>query len=371
MNSTGRIAFFVPDLTGGGAERVMAILAQGFSDRGLNVDLLLIRATGPNLSLVGPGVRVVDLGTRRAILSVPPLASYISRARPSVMISALSHANMAALTAKRLSRSSMRLVVTLHNTFSRRLQQERGLRARCMPYLIERFYPWADEIVSVSHSAADDFVAATGIARERVTTIHNPVVSDEMMRKAEAPVSHPWFTPGGPPVIVAAGRLSKVKDFATLIRAFAEVRPKRESRLVILGEGPERQGLERQLARLGLQHSVSMPGFVNNPYAILKRAQLFVLSSRSEALPTVLIEALALGVPVVATDCKSGPREILRDGKYGKLVEVGDVDALADAIDDSLDQPDQVPFDEACKPYTKEAAVDAYLKVAGVMSDAS
>jgi glycosyltransferase involved in cell wall biosynthesis len=164
-------------------------------------------------------------------------------------------------------------------------------------------------------------------------------------------------------VILGVGRLTRLKDFATLIRAFAEVRRGRVARLMILGEGEEQAALEALVGELGLVDDVALPGFRGNAVAYMARSALLVLSSLSEALPTVLIEALAVGTQVVSTDCPNGPREILQEGRLGTLVPVGDVAALATAMVAALDRPPVTAPLQALTPFTREAAVDNYLRL--------
>jgi glycosyltransferase involved in cell wall biosynthesis len=207
---------------------------------------------------------------------------------------------------------------------------------------------------------------AIGIPRDCITVIHNPsVVGAEVQEKGQAPLDHAWFEPGQPPVLVAVGRLENQKDYPTMLRAFAQVRRGEAVRLLILGEGRERPMLEALVEELGLGQDVSLPGFVTNPYAYLARASLFVLSSRWEGLPTVLIEALCCGTPVVSMDCPSGPREILTDGLYGALVPVGDVGALARAIRTALNGDRASPPPESWQPYDRDKIVRQYITLFG------
>src|SRR5262249_37227290 len=150
------------------------------------------------------------------------------------------------------------------------------------------------------------------------------------------PLSHPWFAPGSLPVILGVGRLTWQKDFPTLIKAFALVRSRQPARLLILGEGEKRLELETIVKELGLAADVCLPGYVDNPFAYMHRCSAFVLSSASEGLPNSLIEAMACGAPVISTDCASGTAEILENGRYGPLVPVGDVEAMATAISATL-----------------------------------
>ena len=177
------------------------------------------------------------------------------------------------------------------------------------------------------------------MTRERVHVVYNPVVTEEMERKSREPVDHPWIGGDGPPVILAVGRLDAQKDFPTLLAAFARLLTRRPARLIVLGEGKKRPHLLSLARRLGVAEHVDFPGFADNPYAFMARASLFVLSSRREGLPTVLIEAMACGCPVVSTDCPYGPREILEDGRHGPLAPVGDAEALAAAMARTLDAP--------------------------------
>jgi glycosyltransferase involved in cell wall biosynthesis len=363
VSRNGPIAFYLASLRGGGAERVILNLVQGMTERGLRVDLALSAAKGAYLEQVPPGVRVVDLGARRLSRSILPLARYLRRERPRVLISSVSHANVAALWAARLAGRSTPVVVTVHNTLSRSTQQQGWLASRLWPYLVRTFYPWAACVVAVSRGAADDLVRTSGVPRERVHVVYNPVITPTILSLARQLPDHPWFAPGEPPVILGAGRLTPQKSFPTLIRAFADVRRQRPARLMILGEGPDRPALEALTHDLGLTQDVALPGFRDNPLAFMARAGVFVLSSAWEGLPTVLIEALAAGTAVVATDCPSGPREILQDGRFGALVPVGDATALAKAVLAALARPPAPLAEEALARFTRDAAVDHYLRL--------
>ncbi|MCS7194384.1 MAG: glycosyltransferase [Meiothermus sp.] len=358
----GRIAIYLPSLLGGGAERSMLNLAVGMARQGLPVDLVLAEATGPYLSMVPPEVRLVDLKARRVLRSLPALTSYLRQTRPLGLVSALDHANVVALWARRLAKVPTRVAVCMQNTPSQDARHASSLRGRLLPLAMRLFYPWADGIVGVSQGVVDDFVRLTGI-RQRVRVIHNPVVTPELLQRAEEPLEHPWFQPQEPPVLLGVGRLTRQKNFPNLIRAFAEVRKRRPARLVILGEGEERASLEGLVRSLGLEGEVELPGFVQNPYAYMKRAGVFVLSSDWEGLPTVLIEALALGTPVVATDCPSGPREILQGGRWGRLVPVNNPAALAQALEATLAEARPAIPEEAYRPYTQAEVVRRYLEL--------
>ena len=359
-----KVALFVPSLVGGGAERVMVNIANGLANRDVDLDLVLVNAIGPFLAEVSPRVRVIDLKSARTLTSLPKLVGYLRRERPKAMLSALNRANLVALWAGRLSGSSTRMVVSVHNTLSVETANTRGIRARIIPALMRYSFPWADTVVAVSLGVAEDLVHTISQPRERVQVIHNPVVSPRLHENANCSLDHPWFAPAAPPVVLGVGRLYKSKDFPLLIRAFALVRKERPARLMILGEGEDRPTLEALVRYLGLEEDVKLPGFVENPYQYMKAAAVFALSSRWEGFGLVLVEAMAVGTPVVSTDCLSGPAEILEDGKWGRLVPVGDAEALAGAIISALDDPpDPECLHRRAMDFSLERVTQQYLEV--------
>lgn len=354
----------MPSLLGGGGQRVTLNLAHGIAACGYNVDLVLAQAEGSFMAEVRKSVRVVDLKASRALTSLPALVRYLRRERPEAMLSVFNYTNIIALWAWRLAGVRTRLFVTEHNTVSQEAGNASSWRGRLMPRLIKRFYPWANGIVAISKGVGDDLAQSTNISRERITVIYNAsVVGAEVAKKAQSPMDHPWFKSGQPPVLLAVGRLNVQKDYPTMIQAFARVRQTRSVRLLILGEGRQRPMLEALIQELGLEQDVSLPGFVANPYAFMARASLFVLSSRWEGLPTVLIEALCCGTPAVSMDCPSGPREILRNGQYGQLVSVGDAGGLARAIETALDDKAPSPPSESWQPYDLKNTVNQYINL--------
>ena len=356
-----RLAIYTPSMRGGGAERVILNLSRGIAERGYALDLVLAQAEGPFLAEAADSVRVVDLKASRVLMSMPALVRYLRHERPLAMLAVQNHTNIIALWARRLAGVSLRLIVSEHNSLSRSAQHSSSLRGRLRRELNKRFYPWADGIVAVSKGVADDLAHVGGIPREDIQVIYNAIVTPELREKAKAPLGHPWFNPGQPPVLLGVGRLTPQKDFGTLIQAFARVHETRRVRLLILGEGQERLALERLVRKLGLDKDVSMTGFVANPFAYMARASIFVLSSRWEGLPTVLIEALCCGALLISTDCPSGPREILADGAYGELVPVGDEVALARAIETTLDREAPRPSHKSWQPFETEGVVNRYI----------
>ena len=317
------IALFVPSLHGGGAERVILDIAGELVNRGVSVHLVLVRAEGHYRDLVPKGVRLIDLNSHRTAASLLKLVFYIRRERPAALLSTLAHANVIALAAKLLLWGHLRVVTRIANTYSEELATG-SFKHRQALRLLKLLLPMADSIVAVSQGVADDLRSLAPKVSERVTTIYNPVVRPELAEQAAAPVNHSWFESESVPVILSAGRLTTVKDHATLLRAFAEVVQSTPARLVVLGVGPERENLLELAERLNVSQHVDLPGFVLNPFAYMSKSRLFVLSSRYEGFPNVLVQAMACGTPVASTNCRSGPREILENGKWGSLVPVGD-----------------------------------------------
>lgn len=361
VEDSPRIALFFRSLGGGGAEKVMLNLASGFIQRGIKVDLVLGKAWGPHLQKVPSGVRLVDLKASGILATVFALARYLRSEQPRVVISAMHYANEIALWAKCIARVSTRIIVTEHNTLSQSLSQTTKMRKHLIPLFIKYFYPQADGIVTVSQKAAEDLAQFTGLSSERIRSIYNPVVNSELLEKARAPLEHRWFLPHEPPVILGVGKLEAQKDFTTLIRAFAWVRKVRSARLAILGWGPDRPKLQALIQELGLEEDAALLGYVDNPYPYMARAAVFVLSSAWEGLPTVLIEAMAVGTPVVSTNCPSGPAEILDNGKYGWLTPVGDSTALAKAILTAIDNQQKQVESSWLEKFSLQTATRQYL----------
>lgn len=337
--SNQHIALLVIALTPGGVGRVVLNLAGFFTTRGYRVDIVVARKEGEYLAQVPAGVNVIELGGGRVFFSIPWLVRYLRSQRPDILISAVTRANLAAIWARSVARVKTKIVVTEHTALSVDIPGSNRRRERLLPRLIKLSYPAADAVVAVSRGVADDLASIGGLRRDKIDVIYNPVVSSRLAEMRRAEPAHPWFSDGGPPIIIAAGRLTAQKDFPTLLQAFAKLQEENPARLMILGEGEIRPSLEALISGLGLKDNVTLPGFVENPFSYLSRAALFVLSSRWEGLPTVLIEAMACGTPVVATDCPSGPAEILEDGALGPLIPVGDAQALAHSMAAVLREP--------------------------------
>ena len=374
------IAFVITNLGGGGAERTMLTAADGLIRLGHRVDIVLLRpgiryhqeipaaarlvlsesssdalVTEEESLITAPicrwHVEKADKGLLRdvgrllqALNWCPPLlpslstyknvlfvADYVRKESPDCVLPNLPQGKVATLLAKSLLGSFPIVIPVVHNVVENRRLRDRARYRILMPH--------SDHIVAVSEGVRHSVSSKAGVPKERITTIYNPVVTPRLEVLSREVPAHPWLTGGGPPVILSAGRFVQIKDFPTLIRAFQKLSMTIPARLILLGDGNQRKDLASLVHRLNLENKVSMPGWVDNPYAFMARASLFTTSSRMEGLQNVLIEALACGCPCVSTDCPSGPAEILEGGRIGRLVPVGDAGALAEAMRLTLEDP--------------------------------
>ncbi|MCG6942431.1 MAG: glycosyltransferase [Thiohalocapsa sp.] len=342
----------------GGVERMLVNLLQGFAELGRPVDLLTIRTESPHLQDLPASVRRIDLGARHSLAAAGALARHLRSERPAVLLAAKDRAGRAAVLARKLAQVPVPIVMRLGTDLSGALAHRHPLRRWLRTAPARRSWRQIEHIIAVSEGVADDTARVAGLPRERISVIRNPVITASLAARAAMPCPHPWLSPeaqAAAPVILGAGRLERQKDFPTLLRAFASLRARRPVRLVLLGEGAWRERLTALAKTLGVAADVDLAGFRPNPYPFLASARLFALSSRWEGSPNVLTEAMALGTPVVATDCPSGPREILAGGRYGPLVPMGDVRALATALAQALDAP--------LAPAVLKAAVQEYAAV--------
>lgn len=372
-----RIALYHQHLRGGGATQVVLHVMNGLLAAGYAVDLVVNDDAGHYAQYVPNDVQIVPLARssqERArlymlraalddiellgrpvfvsrkkldkLLYLPALTRYLNRRRPALLISNLWQLGVTSITARAVGSPATRIACVFHSSYfyqcglsQARAQRPRKLRRwrRFLDYC-RIVYARADALIAVSNGIAEDLVRPLGLAATAVQTIYNPIVKAGGIQRPMPP-DHAWFHDRGAPVIVAIGRLSPEKNFDDLLHAFAKVRARKPARLVILGEGDDRGDLEALVTQLDLEDAIDLPGWVDDPAIFLCHADLFVLSSQWEGLPTVLIETLACGCPTIAYDCAHGPREILDNGHYGDLVPVGDVPALTDAIIDTLSTP--------------------------------
>lgn len=338
-----RLVFLINSMEGGGAERAMANLL-GFLKGRLEryrTEIVLLD-TLPIVQDLPSDIPVFQLnGAGGMLTSAVQLLRHFRKRPADICISYLSRANCLNVLAGRLF--GHRVIISERVQTTGHLAKSR-LRA-VYRKMITAAYPRADVTIAVSQGVAEDLVRNYRVPRARIRVIGNPIDAKALhgAAKAPAPVSLPED------YAIAAGRLVPNKNFPMLIRAYAN-RP-RPYDLVILGEGPLRDELQRSSRSLGVEARVHFPGFVQNPYPCIRGARFFVSASSAEGFPNALIEAMVLERPVISTDCPSGPYEILagtrgqigrdplRSAQHGMLVPVGDADALADALD-AMEQPE-------------------------------
>lgn len=336
----------------------MLNLMTGLVAEGIQVDLLIGSREAADLVDLGAEVQVYPVAGR-GLQAWFRLRRYLAATAPDAVVCNKEWANRAlALMGRTVgTRVVFRVGTNLSVQLARRHPLKRWLRQRSIRWAYGR----ADLIVTNSKGVAEDVVRVAEVNPIKVKVLPNPTVPGDLGRRLEAPVEHPWLVDKSAPVLVAVGRLSRPKDYPTLIHACVAVAQRRAIRLIILGEGGERSRLERLIAHHDAEQYIDLHGYVSNPYPYLARADLFVMSSVWEGMPNALIEALAAGTPVVATDCPHGPREVLAEGRYGALVPMGDPARLAEAIERTLQSP--LPADvlrEAARPFGVTAASRAY-----------
>ncbi len=335
--------FFHPNYSDGGVERTNLYLAKGLIASGYNVMFLTTTATDHftdeikessiELKLLGPGPVSKHIFTIAKELRLSSVNyEYI------YFIGCQYYVNIVSMCISIFFGKILKNVIFINSERNHidEFSHRRGIKSKLIPFLLKMSYRFADVVVANSNETARDLEKFIG---RKVLSVHNPTINDRIELLRQEPLTERWFLDDVRPCILAIGRLSFQKDFLTLLRAFLQVRKDVVAKLVILGEGDDRVALEEFIKANDLLGTVYLPGFVSNPYKFMQASSLFVLSSRYEGLPNVLIEAIHLGLPCVSTSCKSGPREILLEGEGGRLVPVGDPERMAAAIIDTLSDP--------------------------------
>lgn len=372
MIQAKRVAFLARDLRGGGLERVVINLLASLSEQGVELDLVLASQEGAFVDQLPKSVRVIPLNvqvnnsTKGSFNLLLPLIQYLRKERPIALVSHLVFINSIAVLAKQLSGIPGQVVLVEHLPLFQNSTADVP-QSRLIKLMMQWLYPHADAVVSVAEKMATQLKTDLKLKDSIVRVIENPVIDETLYQRSGEPCNHPWFKPDQPPVFLAVGRFTAQKDFATLMDAFARVRKTREARLIVLGDGPLRAALTQQIQALGIEADVDLPGFEPNPYKFMRQATVFVLSSRWEALPTVLIEAMGCGCQVVSTDCPFGPKEILAEEKYGRLVPMQDAIALSTAMQDSLDHPiPKTAIEQRAATFSRDRATSRYLDLLGL-----
>jgi glycosyltransferase involved in cell wall biosynthesis len=324
-----QVLVFRPTLGDGGADRVTVTLLSHLDRARFAPSLVLVKQRGVLADEVPADVPVVELDAPRLAAAVPYLARVIRARQPDVVVCTAGGANVIAAAAHLLAGSRARLVLCERSSLRR--GDRSGLRQILERRAKQLAYRRADVVTAVSEGVAADLVELLALPRDRVQVVYNPMIADDLGARAHEPIAHPWFAAPGP-MLVAVGRLVEIKDYPAMFAALAQIRRTIGARLAILGDGPLRGMLEAHAKALGLGDAIAFLGYDKNPYRYLAAARLVIQSSRAEGLPGALIQSLACGTPVVATDCDHGPREVVRDGVDGYLVPVRDANALAERV---------------------------------------
>ena len=359
------ITFFIPDLSVGGAERVTVNIVNGLARRGFNIELLVSRNRGPLRAELDDSIPVRELWPYRTSLlgvaaHIPALTTYFRKKRPAIFIPQLEHPSIVSLVAAGISQTDCIVVPTQHSSFGPTIDET--LKDGIVHTLVPHLYPRADGVIAVSSGVATSLVNNMALGPKDITVLHNPVEVEDIMPLSKEEAPHQWLADPDIEAIVFVGRLAAQKDLLTWIDVFHELHSKRpRTRGIIVGTGPKQGELQDYAREMGLEESISFPGFVKNQYAYMGHADAFLLTSHYEGLPTVLIEAMASGCPVVSTDCPSGPREILRDGELGPLAPIGDVQHLVQSLELVLSEPPSAEFlIERAMDFSPETVFERY-----------
>lgn len=368
LSRINHVAFFVNSLASGGAEKVILDLASDFIQKDIKVDLVICKHSGPLSNTNFHKINVIALKKNnrlsllRRLSQLPAkewlsiiillssnmpksfsriisLQNYIEKSKPDVILSSLNTVNITALWAKHLSNSDTSLIIQQVNYLSEALPNGKTVFERfLLPNIIKRWYPKSDKIISVSEAVKKDLVENFSLPEYKITTIYNPLNLAKIKTLSSKNIDEEWLKNKNTPVAIAVGRLNKVKNYPLLIKAIKQASTKLDIKLIIIGDGPEKQNLLNLISDLNMEKFVKLIGYQSNPYAYMKLSDVFILSSESEGLANVLQEAIACDCNIVSTDCPGGPRELLEDGAFGKLVVANNEDALAQAIIEELDR---------------------------------
>lgn len=357
-----KISLFLPHIGDGGLTRVMLTLLEGFIAKGYFVDLVVTRSAKVDemSHLIPEGAAIIKLKSKRTATSIFPLAEYLKKNNPMILLSGGSGVNCIAIAAKLFSKSNTKLIITEHSLPSVDLYDSEKIIHKIIPFLVSRLYTKADFIVAVSNAVALDLSSFAKIPIEKIKVIYNPVVTKELLQKKDMECDHPWFTDEECPVVLFVGRLVNVKNIPLIINSFSKVLKRINCKLLIVGDGPEKENLKALVKNFNLSESIDFVGYARNPYPYMKCSDVLILASKWEGLPTVLIEAMSCGAQVIATDNLAGAKEILEDGKYGFLAASNE-EAISSSIIESFTVKNQIKLIEKANEFTLERSINQYI----------
>lgn len=332
-----QVLIYIDCLQGYGADKVLVKLANGLADQGIKVDLIVSRRKVASDLKIRKSINIKYLNSSRfnPIKNIIYLSYYIFKYKPEIVISSIHFNNIVATCALYLSRQKTKLILRQANVLEEQFKDYPFPVSLILRYLLKLAYKNANLLIAPSQAVALDMKKYLKAKKQEIKVIYNPTVTPDIFEKAQQDTNHEWFQKNYP-IILSVGRLKPQKDFQTLLKAFAKVKQNfKQAKLVILGEGFQREELTNLAIQLGIDKEVDLAGYKKNPYPFISKANVFVSSSRYEGLPNVIIEAFALGKKIVATDI-GGSAEILKNGLYGELVPVGNEDLMAEAIERAL-----------------------------------
>jgi len=337
---------------------MMVKIANELHQRGHDIDLVLVHADGPYKSLIDPSVSMTEIGGKNTFKILYNLWSYVRKSHPDVLLSTMEIPNIVSILATRTP-NSVPVVIRIANINS---MKRREGKYKLIPLLKRHIYPRSEAIVTISDGVAHDLSDVTGIHESEMKTIYNPAFDPEILEMKCEPVDHEWLNDEDKRVVIGVGNMKPQKDFPTLLRALSLL--EEDVHLIILGKGRGKSNLHELATQLRIDDRVLFPGFVDNPYAYMSKADVFALPSAWEGFGNVIVEAMACGTPVVCADCPGGPAEILGEGTYGPLVPVGDDQAMAKAIKNLLIDPtDSKELKSRAEEFSVENIVDQYENV--------
>ncbi len=359
-----KIAFFLPSLEGGGAEKMILKIANNFSKNGFYVDLLLVNNKGPYKNSISKKLKVIDFKKMRVIFSFFSFIKYVNKSNPDVIISSMTHLNLFTLISKIFFKKNIKIIISERVIFD----DYKFIKIKKIDYLIKffakYFYKNADHFVAVSDGVKKSLILNTNADEKKISVIYNPSylkLTKNKLLRIKTPKLISTLKPNK--ILLSIGRLSKQKNFKDLILAFLILKNKINCKLIILGEGEDRKKLEILIDQLNLKQDVFLIGFKINIVPWLVNSDLFVLSSIYEGFANVIVEAMSLGVQVVSNDCPSGPNEILENGKWGVLTQVGDVQGLSLAMEKSLQKKNKINVKKRARFFNETYVINNFLKI--------
>jgi glycosyltransferase involved in cell wall biosynthesis len=362
LRKINTITIILPNLNGGGAERLHVNLANNWVSQGFDVEFILLRKEGVLIPLLAPEIKVKGLNVDRIRDAIFPLASQLRKSRPQIVLTAMWPLTSVAVLAWIISGCKGKLFLSDHENLRLAYIGQKRATLSYLKNIIRFSYPLASGIIAVSRGVKNELCLLGNLPNKLVRVIHNPAAVGVSSVRETSTVRDQLWGAGFDRHILTAGRLAPEKDHESLIKAFALIPKNFNAKLVILGNGPARADLEALVIQLELEGRVLLPGFIVDPYPWFRSADLFVLSSLREGFGNVIVEALECGLPVVSTNCPSGPAEILEDGRFGKLVPVKDPPALAFAMLESLDSPhDRAMLMRRSQDFSVRKISDEYL----------